>query len=280
MKGLRHFLSRAAFHVTRWRWPAFQHLLIRLFIHQYQVDLSDATATDPQAWPTFNAFFTRELRPGARPLPDADDLLVSPADGVVSQMGNILPGGELLQAKSLTYDVATLLGDKEATSTFDGGTFLTIYLAPHNYHRVHLPTDATLTALRHIPGDRFSVNAANTKRIKHLFARNERVALHFRDPHSRPFALVLVGALMVGSIETPWTVQLTSSPATQPPLSNEPRQWHPEEGGMLPRGAEVGRFNMGSTVIALFPPGLVRYWLPEIRPNDPIRCRQAIAHLS
>ena len=270
----RRLLSRIVLHATRVRIPAWQQWLIRTVVRRYAVDLSDARESDLRAWPTFNAFFTRALRPDARPLPAEPGAVASPSDGTVQDAGEIA-GTTLVQAKSLTYSLESLLGgDRDAASAFAGGSAATIYLAPRDYHRVHLPVDGTLAALVHLPGDRFSVNPATAERIRHLFARNERVVFHFRGAGEHPFAIVMVGALLVGSIETPWTGPVADHPSPGP---GRLRQWS-FDGPALERGAEIGRFNMGSTVIALFPPGAVR-WDPDFREGAPVRCRQAIGHL-
>lgn len=278
----RRLLSRLVRHAARLPFPPLQQWLIRTVVRRYDVDLSDAASSDPRAWPTFNAFFTRSLRPEARPLPAEPDAVAAPSDGTVQHAGN-LAGAALVQAKSLTCSVESLLGgDREVAAAFAGGAAATVYLAPRDYHRVHLPIDGSLAALVHLPGDRFSVNPATAQRIRHLFARNERVVLHFRDGGGRPFALVMVGALLVGGIETPWTGPVADLPDPRPGASSSsgagaPRRWE-FDGPDLARGAEIGRFNMGSTVIALFPPGAVR-WDPAFRAGAPVRCRQAIGRL-
>ena len=268
----RRLLSRIVLHATRVRISPWQQWLIRRVMRRYDMDLSDADESDPRAWPTFNAFFTRALRPAARPLPAAPDAVASPSDGTVQDAGE-LAGTTLVQAKSLTYSLESLLGgDREAASALAGGAAATIYLAPRDYHRVHLPVDGTLAALVHLPGDRFSVNPATSERIRHLFPRNERVVFHFRDTRGRPFAIVMVGALLVGCIETPWTGVVADLPSP-----GRVRRWD-FDGPALERGAEIGRFNMGSTVIVLFPAGAVR-WDPDFREGAPVRCRQAIGRL-
>lgn len=284
----RRLLSRLVRHATRLPFPPLQQWLIRTVVRRYDVDLSDAASSDPRAWPTFNAFFTRPLRPEARPLPAEPDAVASPSDGTVQHAGR-LAGAALVQAKSLTYSLESLLGgDREAAAALAGGAAATVYLAPRDYHRVHLPIDGSLAALVHLPGDRFSVNPATAQRIRHLFARNERVVCHFRDGGGRPFALVMVGALLVGGIETPWTGPVADLPDPRPgagtgtgvdarPGAGTPRRWE-FDGPDLARGAEIGRFNMGSTVIVLFPPGAVR-WDPAFRAGAPVRCRQAIGRL-
>ena len=270
----RRLLSRIVLHATRARARPvrpFQQWLIRTVVRRYRVDLAEATASEPGGWPTFNAFFTRALRPGARPLPEEPDAIASPADAAVLEAG-VIDGATLVQAKSLTFSLDALLGDdRPAAAALAGGTYATLYLSPRDYHRVHLPADGTITAVVHLPGDRFSVSPATASRIRGLFARNERVILHLRDPDGRPFAVVMVGALLVGSIETPWTGPAANLPD---PGSGPARRWE-WNGPALVRGAEIGRFNMGSTVIALFPPGMAR-WDPAFRPGASVRCGQRI----
>ncbi len=268
----RRLLSRLVRYATRVRFSPWAQWLIRTAMRRYDVDISDAVESELRDWPTFNAFFTRALRPEARPLPAAAAAVAAPSDGTV-QDADELAGTTLVQAKSLTYSVESLLGgDGEAASAFEGGAAATIYLAPRDYHRVHLPIDASLAALVHLPGDRFSVNLATSERIRHLFARNERVVFHFRDRSGQPFAVVMVGALLVGGIETPWTGVVADLPSP-----GRVRRWD-FDGLDLARGDEIGRFNMGSTVIVLFPPGRVR-WDPGFRPGAPVRCRQAVGRL-
>lgn len=269
----RHLLSRAVLHATGLRARPvrpFQQWLIRTVVRRYRVDVSEAADAGGGGWPTFNAFFTRALRPGARPLPEEPDAIASPADATVLEAGRI-DGTTLVQAKALTFSLDALLGEDRPAAALAGGTYATLYLSPRDYHRVHLPTGGAPTAIVHLPGDRFRVSPSAASRIRRLFARNERVIVHFRDPDERPFAVVLVGALLVGSIETPWTGRVADLPA---PGAGSVRRWE-WDGPALPRGAEIGRFNMGSTVIALFPPGMARLD-PALRPGAGVRCRQRI----
>ena len=267
----RRLLSRLVRHATRLRVPVLQQWLIRAVVRRCDVDLSDAMESDIRSWPTFNAFFTRAIRPDTRPLPSDPDAIAAPSDGTVQDAGEIADT-TLVQAKSLTYPLDALLGGDREAAVFTGGSTATIYLAPRDYHRVHLPVGGSLTSLVHLPGDRFSVNPATAERVRHLFARNERVVFHFRDPGGRPFALVMVGALLVGGIETPWTGAVADLPSP-----GRTRRWSFDISA-LERGAEIGRFNMGSTVIVLFPRGTVR-WDPAFVPGASVRCRQAIGCL-
>jgi phosphatidylserine decarboxylase len=212
------------------------------------VDLGEAFTTDPGGYASFNDFFTRRLKAGARPL-DADSrAALCPADGVLSQAGPIR-GDTLVQAKGIDYSAAALLGgDDSLAAEFAGGAFATIYLAPHNYHRVHMPLAGTLRAARFVPGDLFSVNAATAASVPGLFTRNERVACIF-DTEAGPMGIVLVGALFVGSMSLAWSDRIRPDgsrrvrdlPARDPIIA-------------LDRGAEFGWFNMGSTVVVLFGP--------------------------
>lgn len=222
--------------------------LIRMFLNRYRVDLAEAARPDPAAYASFNDFFTRRLRAGARTFDAEPRAALCPADGKLSQAGPIA-GDTLLQAKGIDYSAAALLGgDASLAAEFSGGAFATIYLAPHNYHRVHMPLAGTLRLARFMPGDLFSVNAATAASVPDLFTRNERVACIF-DTASGPMAVVLVGALFVGSMSLAWAnrIRPTSGrrvfelPVHDPIIA-------------LERGAELGWFNMGSTVVLLFGP--------------------------
>jgi phosphatidylserine decarboxylase len=249
----QHGLSRLvrALATCRLRW--WSRMLIRWFLRHYPVDLTEAEHTDATHYASFNAFFTRRLRPGCRP-PDPDPRAVlCPVDGSVSQAGR-LTGDQLLQAKGFRYSAAALLGgDAERAAPFAGGSFATLYLAPHNYHRIHMPVAGTLQVARFVPGDLFSVNAATAAGVPQLFTRNERIACVF-DTAIGPLAIVLVGALFVGSMSLAWCGDVRAS---------GPRRARDLAGTAAPvvleRGAELGWFNMGSTVIVMLAPG--RAWL-------------------
>jgi len=225
--------------------------IIRLFIKQYNVNMSEAKNPDPASYKTFNDFFTRELKEGARSTieKNTDSILVHPADGMVSQFGPVIDD-TLIQAKGHHYSVKELLGgDSSLTEQFSGGGFATIYLSPSDYHRVHMPCDGTLQQMIYIPGDLFSVNPLTAKNVPNLFARNERVVCIFSTPHG-PMAQILVGATIVGSINVVWAGTIT------PPTGNSIHRWnYPKEGNksiILKKGDEMGRFKLGSTVINLF----------------------------
>lgn len=242
--------------------------VVRWFIRRYGVEMSEAADPDPAHYDTFNAFFTRPLKPGARPMANAD--LVCPVDGAISQFGAI-EGDQILQAKGYRYTVRALLGgDAVLAQRFSGGHFATLYLSPKDYHRIHMPCAATLKRMVHVPGELFSVNPATARGVPGLFARNERVVCEF-DAAFGPFALVLVGATIVGSMATVW------HGVVNPPRPGAPREWRYDERVLsLARGEEMGRFLLGSTVVVLLPPAALHFnaaW----RPGGPIRLGEAMA---
>ncbi len=245
-----HRLSRLVLAATRVRVPWFKNLLIRGFLLLFAVDMSEAAETDPYHYASFNEFFTRSLREGTRPIASQAADIACPVDGRISECG-VADGDSLLQAKGQRYRLTELLADQAWAASFAGGSFATIYLAPFNYHRVHMPVRGRLLDTVYVPGRLFSVNAATARRVPRLFARNERVLTLFEGEHGR-FALVLVGALNVGSIATVWAGDIT--PAARRVVTHIPG---PEL--VLEKGAELGRFNMGSTVILLFEPGHARW---------------------
>ncbi|MCI0436839.1 MAG: archaetidylserine decarboxylase, partial [Gemmatimonadetes bacterium] len=203
----RHFLSRLVGSLARARIAWFRAALIRGFLRLYPVNLSEAEHRDQSAYDSFNDFFTRRLRPGTRPIDREPGAAVCPVDGYVSEAGR-LAGDALLQAKGICYSATALLGgDPALAAQFADGSFATLYLAPHNYHRVHMPLAGTLRLARHVPGHRFSVNAATAAGMAGLFARNERIACVF-DTIAGPMAVVLVGALFVGSMSLSWTGEI------------------------------------------------------------------------
>ncbi len=243
-----HLLSRAIYRLARLRLAAFKNLLIRLFVRHFRVDLSEARQERPEDYPDFNSFFTRALKPEARPIVGGANELACPVDGAVSQCGP-LEGGRLIQAKGMDYTLDALLGGDlqgcEALAEY--GVFATLYLSPRDYHRIHMPLRGTLRHMRYIPGRLFSVNAYSAAHVPGLFVRNERVVTLF-DSAAGPLVMVLVGAIFVASMETVWAGELHPAPGgglrdwdynnRQPPVT-------------LDKGAEMGRFNMGSTVIVL-----------------------------
>jgi phosphatidylserine decarboxylase len=265
-----HLLCRLVYLLTRIRARWFKNLLIRAFVRGYAPDMSDALEPDPLKYRSFNAFFTRALRPQSRPAPADAERIVSPCDGTLSVAGSV-HGNELLQAKSHRYSLEALLAAQaDWAARLAGGLYATIYLAPYNYHRIHMPLSGRLSAAWHVPGRLFSVNAATVARVPGLFARNERIVCAFEGDRG-PFALVLVGALFVGSMSTVWHGEVT------PGGRARPRRLEP--GGAVdawqPRGAELGRFNMGSTVILLLPAGTAG-WEPTLLPGVPLRVGQSL----
>lgn len=267
-----HPLSRLVGGIGRIRHPWVSQPLIRWFCRRYGVALGEAKGNRPSDYPSFNAFFTRELRPECRPVCPTDGSIACPADGTLSGFGS-LEGPGLIPAKGQSLDAASLLGGSpDEAEPFQGGMFLTVYLAPPDYHRVHMPVNGTLEEMVHVPGRIFSVSPATTETIPRLFTRNERVVARFRTP-SGPMALVLIGAMLVASIQTRWHGVVT------PPSHRRVRRWtYPDPGSSAPffrKGEEVARFNLGSTVITLFPEGAFR-WDAELVEGQSVRMGQCL----
>jgi phosphatidylserine decarboxylase len=278
----QHFLSRLILRITRIRLRPIKNLLIRSFVRGFRPDLTEAAQPNPLEYPSFNAFFTRALRHGARPIDFDPGVLISPVDGTISQIGR-LDGSRLLQAKGHHYTLEALLdGAPEWARRFEGGAFATLYLAPYNYHRIHMPMAGTLRAAWFVPGKLFSVNAVTAQAVPGLFAKNERVVCVFEEttvgldrPTGRAFAMVLVGALFVGSIATVWHGDITPrSPRRRVDLPLDASRARLS----LDKGAEMGRFNMGSTVILLVPPDTLE-WLPRFTPGTTIEVGRMLARL-
>jgi phosphatidylserine decarboxylase len=267
----QHLLSSLMYRLARVRWRPLKNLLIRALAQLYRIDMRDAAEPDPLAYPSFNAFFTRALRPDARRQDPDPRAISSPVDGTMSQIGRI-SAGRIVQAKGQDYSVEELLGgDLERARAFDGGTFATIYLAPRDYHRIHMPLSGTLDWMRHVPGHLFSVNGITAALVPGLFARNERVVCGFRT-EAGTMAMVLVGAIFVGGIETVWAGEVTPEKACTGPLPT-----NADIGPIhLERGAEMGRFNLGSTVILLFEPGRVSRD-DRLSPGQRLRLGQRLA---
>lgn len=266
-----HFLSWLMFHVAQVKNTGFKNVFIGIFVKLYKVDLSEAELELVKNYPDFNTFFTRALKPGARPLDPDPKALVSPVDGTVSALGPIR-NGTMIQAKGIDYTVGELLGSSKAAGFFNKGSFCTIYLAPYNYHRIHMPANGKLREWSYEPGRLFSVSALAQRTIPKLFARNERVCTLFETDYG-PLAVIMVGALFVGSIETTWNGRVT------PPHGQKAGVYSPASPVVMLRGRELGRFNMGSTVIILAPPGMVA-WRPHLKNGVPVRMGAAIGALS
>lgn len=250
-----HTLSRLIGHVAECQTPWFKNRLISWFIKRYQVDMSEALQEDPSAYPHFNDFFTRALKANVRPLDNSEKSVLSPADGAISQLGKI-EHGRIFQAKGHSFSLLELLGgDAERAAPFMGGSFSTVYLSPKDYHRVHMPLTGILREMVYIPGRLFSVNQTTAEHVPDLFARNERVVCIF-DTEQGPMAVVLVGAMIVASIETVWAGLIT------PPL-RQLRSYDYSQAARQPisleKGAEMGRFKLGSTAIVLFGPDHVAW---------------------
>lgn len=242
----KHFISRMVGKLAAAKAGGLTTALIKLFIKQYKIDMSEAKYPDPAHYKTFNEFFTRPLKEGIRPLAEESDIIAHPVDGAISQLGDVVDG-QIIQAKGHDYNLQALLGGKEEdTAPFLGGKFATIYLAPKDYHRIHMPVDGTLSKMIYVPGDLFSVNPLTAQNVPNLFARNERVVAIF-DTEIGPLAMVLVGATIVASIETIWAGTVT------PPAGKDVFSWnYPTTGDnaiTLKKGEEMGRFKLGSTVI-------------------------------
>jgi phosphatidylserine decarboxylase len=267
-----HLLSRLMHAITRIEMRGFKDTLIRRIIDWYKVDMSEALESNPTAYRSFNDFFTRALRPDARPVAEAATAIASPADGALSQAGDI-EDGYLFQAKGHDYALLELLGGDPALSLlFEEGSFATIYLSPRDYHRVHMPYSGKLKKMVHVPGRLFSVNEATCRNVPRLFARNERVICLF-DTDIGPMAVILVGAIFVASIDTVWAGTVT-------PAHERISQWdYPPSGRAkaitLEKGEELGRFNMGSTVIVLFGKDAVE-WSEEFAAGSKLKMGQMI----
>ncbi len=255
--------------------------LVRWFIARYGVDMNEAANPDPAAYASFNDFFTRALKPGARPLANVGPGgLLCPVDGAISQFGRV-QAGRIFQAKGHDYTATALLGgDTALAAHFQGGHFATLYLSPRDYHRIHMPCAGRLLRMTHVPGELFSVNPTTARGVPGLFARNERVVCVFDGEHgpwvrpdagSAPWALVLVGATIVGSMATVW------HGVVNPPRTGQLRDWaYADQDIQLAAGAEMGRFLLGSTVVMLFPPGPLQ-WNPAWAPGGAIRMGQVMA---
>ena len=249
----QHTLSHLVFRLARLEYGPIKTFLIRTFIHIYNVDMGIAGKPDPADYRHFNDFFTRDLKPLARPLAMGQETILCPVDGTVSQFGDI-NNDLILQAKGHEYSLKKLLGgDDHLVRQFTGGKFACLYLSPKDYHRIHMPVTGRLQQLIHVPGRLFAVNAHTTRVVDHLFARNERVISIF-ETEIGPMAMIMVGAIFVGSMETVWAGRITPSGKRDITTIHYDREII-----SLPKGAEMGRFNMGSTVILLFGKGSMKW---------------------
>ena len=267
----QHGLSRLVHAAARSTTPWFKNLLIDAFVRGFTPDLSDAIERDPRAYASLNAFFTRALRAGTRPLPSDAHAIACPVDGTISEIG-VIDDDRLLQAKGRHYTLDALLaGQRHWVERFRGGRFATIYLAPYNYHRIHMPLAGILREAFYVPGRLFSVNRTTADGVANLFARNERINCLF-EGDGLHHALLLIGALNVGSMETVWHGEV--APRTHRALASLTVA---DSNGAFAasRGDEMGRFNMGSTVILLYPPGSIE-WHASMTPGRPVRLGEAL----
>ena len=264
-------LTRVAGWVASAQWGGLTTAIIRAFVRRYQVNMAEAAQPDPSQYATFNAFFTRLLKPGARPLDDAP--WVCPVDGAISQLGAI-QGDQVFQAKGHSYSTTALLGgDASLAKGFDGGHFATIYLSPRDYHRIHMPCDGVLRSMTYVPGELFSVNPATARGVPGLFARNERVVCVFDTPRG-PMALVLVGATIVGSMATVW------HGLVNPPRRPSVHTWPYAPGQVaLKQGDEMGRFLLGSTVVLLWPKEAGVVFTSDWTAARPVRLGECMAQV-
>jgi len=257
----QHFLASLVYRITRCETPWFKNILIKLFISVFDVDMTLALNPDPESYSSFNNFFTRELSADARPLILDDHTILCPVDGAISQVGHIVHQNNnddtIIQAKGKSYTLKDLLVEDELVSMFSGGTFATLYLSPKDYHRIHMPMSGQLSRMIYVPGKLFAVNAHTLRVVDAVFARNERV-INIFNTNIGPMAMIMVGALNVGSMETVWAGQVT--PAKDRIISDTS---YSDADVKLEQGQEMGRFNMGSTVILLFPKDVMQ-WADEM----------------
>lgn len=270
----QHLLSRLAGVLASAR--SGRTLLMRAFIKRYRVDMSEAVTTRLEDFADFNAFFTRALRPECRPLAPAVNAVLCPADGSISQLG-IISGERIFQAKGHDYTIAELLGgEQELADRFRDGAFVTVYLSPRDYHRVHIPLAGKLQSMTYVPGKLFSVNHATAAHVPRLFARNERVVCLF-DTAAGPMAVIMVGAMIVAAIETVWCGQVCPGSGSRKMYSRDYRAQEPPL--EYAAGAEIGRFKLGSTAIVLFAGGAVELE-PSLTADSPVRMGQLLAHIT
>lgn len=265
-------LSGLVYRATRWSWRPWKNFLIRQISQRYQVNLDEAQHTELDAFPHFNAFFTRSLKPEARVPDPSSDVILQPADGIISQAGEIQEG-RIFQAKGHDFSVSELIADTNQANIYTRGSFATIYLSPKDYHRVHMPMTGRLLETVHIPGRLFSVAPFTVAGIPRLFARNERLICHFDGGVAGQFVVALVGAMLVSSIETVW------GGLEIPPYANTiTRRNYRGQNRVLRQFDELGRFNMGSTVIVLFTPAAVMLE-PKLKPGMSVQVGEKLGQI-
>jgi phosphatidylserine decarboxylase len=258
----KHAMSRLIYAITRSETRWIRNTFLRIFLNGFRINMAEAAQPDPFAYRTFNDFFTRALRPGVRPIAPETDIVVSPVDGTLSQCGEI--EGDLLIQELLA-------GDAEATAAYRGGSFACIYLAPYNYHRIHMPYAGSVRNNVYVPGELFSVNASTARAVPRVFARNERLICDFTTTLGR-MAVILVGALHVGSIETVHCGEVNPPPRRRKAPTRIPKGL----GQNFAKGEELGRFNMGSTVVLLFERNRIA-WQPALVPDSTVQLGRPIA---
>jgi phosphatidylserine decarboxylase len=264
----KRLITQFAGKVANLRGGALSHAIIRRFVAKYGVNMAEAADPRIESYASFNEFFTRPLREGLRPIAAAD--FVCPVDAAISQFGPI-EHDQIFQAKGHSYSTRALVGgDQQLAHQFDHGHFATLYLAPKDYHRIHMPCEGRLKRMIYIPGDLFSVNPLTARHVPSLFARNERVVCVFDTAHG-PFVNVLVGATIVGSVATVW------HGIVNPPRTRDIREWrYDDQDIVLAKGAEMGRFLLGSTVVMLFPKNVVTF-VPDWAPTRAVKLGEAMA---
>ena len=262
----QRLLSIVIYHATRCTWPALKNPLIKWFYKHYRINLDEAEENDPTKYESFNAFFTRRLKSTARPMAGDENTVISPVDGYLTQFG-VAKNGALIQAKGISYSAEELLGETTGLAQLTQISYATLYLSPSQYHRVHLPLSGTVTRTRYIPGKRFSVNEVTASSIQGLYCHNERVITWF-ETNAGEMALVLVGALNVSSISIRWLGEI---------ISGKPKIWDENKNQLqrYERGEEIGRFNLGSTVILIMPPEKL-IWHSDLEQGQKINVAEKI----
>ena len=269
-----HFLSSIMYKITRIEMKWFKNFFITKFIGIYDVDMSQAQNENVQNFKCFNEFFTRPLKPEARPIAEGEKTILSPVDGTVSEIGRI-KSGQIFQAKGKNYSLETLVGGSpERAQFYEDGYFATLYLSPRDYHRIHMPISGHIREMVHVPGRLFSVSPSTARSVNSLFARNERVVAGF-STDAGPMAMILVGAIFVSSMETVWAGTIT------PPNGKNLRQWSydTQDPINLERADEMGRFNMGSTVILLFSKDSIQ-WEEHLKCGTKIQFGEKIGQIN
>ena len=270
-----HLLSELMYWLTRCEWAPLKNLLIKLAINVYKIDMGLAEEPNPAAYPCFNAFFTRALRPDARPLAQEANTVLCPVDGAVSQAGRI-EDGRIFQAKGQDYTLEELVGgDSDMAQAFEDGSFATIYLSPRDYHRIHMPLGGALKQMVYVPGRLFSVSPSTTRTVPCLFSRNERV-INLFETEAGPMAIIMVGAIFVASMDTVWAGTVAPNHRRIQSLDYSGKALAPVD---LEQGAEMGRCNMGSTIVLVFGKAAVE-WSDLLQPNWKVQMGQQIGTTS